>query len=213
MGVRLHGLHRDDFAAKKTKSVDVVDEIDEDRARAFPATPSDVEIAVGLHCPECAVNRDDSPKSAGIDDRLCLPDHRVIPPVMGDQQGRSRLLPGLDKFRCRGNTVGDRLLDNGRHARCDGFEAVPEMELVRVAMTTPSGRPAASSRRNLETMRYSAPRRPPTRREKDPRSRTAPPSAPPRCARRDVCRSIRLRSLRASLGPRSSSLGGEWQGA
>jgi len=60
-GVRLHDLHRDDLATEISKKIDVVDEIREDRPRAFFTTPGGVEIVFRLHHPKCAMNGDDFP--------------------------------------------------------------------------------------------------------------------------------------------------------
>lgn len=81
--IGLGRLHRHDIPAQVSRQIDVMDEIQENRPRAFFTAPGDVEIFVRLDQPEHAMHRHDLAEPAAVDLHLGALDHPVVAAMMG----------------------------------------------------------------------------------------------------------------------------------
>lgn len=110
--------------------VNVVDQIEKDRAGSGLAPPVDVEIIVRLEQPEHRTGYENSAKLAAVDDLFGLLDHRIVAAMMADQKGHTSGLRGADQLFTGRNIVCNRLFDQRRHSGGNGFETVGDMDLV-----------------------------------------------------------------------------------
>ena len=112
----VHGLHLGHLAQQKAQHVDVVDQVDQDRAAAGLAAPGHVEIRVGL---------EEGGQRGGADDAAELPIgnqragalvDRVVAAVVAHQHGRAGVCHGIGQLAGFGHRVGHGLFDQGRDA-------------------------------------------------------------------------------------------------
>ncbi len=128
--VRGQRLHLGDLAADEAEIVDVVNEVDQDRAAAALAPPGDVEIIVGLsqepqadHGGQLSDQAAGNLLAHGLDDR-------IVAAMMADQHGDTGALHRAAQASRRDHRVGHRLLDQRRNAALDTVQRHRHMQRV-----------------------------------------------------------------------------------
>ena len=76
------------------------------------------------------MNGHDLAKPAGVDRFLGLPHQRVMAPMMAGEQRHACRFRRFHQPGRLTDIVGQRLLDQGRHARGDAFQPIHDMQLV-----------------------------------------------------------------------------------
>ena len=119
-----------DLAAQMAQKINIVNQVDEHRARAGLTPPGLGKIFVRLVEPELRVYERQMPKATGVDGLFRSGDHGIVPTMMPDKERYPGCLGRADKRCPIGRRVCYRLFNKHRHTLGDAGKAVLGVKLV-----------------------------------------------------------------------------------
>ena len=129
-GAGLHALDGNGLAQQVAEQVDVVHQVDQDRAGTLLAAPLDVEVLVVLIDHVVEARHGELAQLAGLDDLLGLVDEGVVATVLTHEHGHAGGLglggEGLGVLE----VVGDRLFDQRHDVALHGLAGNAQMQVV-----------------------------------------------------------------------------------
>ena len=138
-GAGLHALDGNGLAQQVAEQVDVVHQVDQNRAGTLLAAPLDVKVLVVLIDHVVEARHGELAQLAGLDDFLGLVDEGVVATVLTHEHGHTGGLglggEGLGVLEI----VGDRLFDQRHDVALDGLAGNARCRSLGVAMMTASG--------------------------------------------------------------------------